>query len=83
VKFDWTWELLFVVKLFSEELRKQFVDSNVCEESIVLLQERPLVLERLEFSLKFVASNHLCDLRNFKVLYLVFKCSLGVFNEHT
>jgi len=83
MEFNRTWKLLFIIKLFAKALRKQFVNSNVCQKSVVLFQERPFVFECFEFFLEFVVSNHFCDLRDLEVLNLVFEGSLRVFYKYT
>jgi len=43
VNFDGTWEHLLGIKLSTEHLWQHFVDSDVCQEKVVILEELSFV----------------------------------------
>lgn len=83
MKLDWAWKLLFFIKLFTEMFRKHLVDAYVCEESIILLKKRALVLVLLILSPQLIQANYFGDLWNIQVLNLVLESSLWVFYKYT
>jgi hypothetical protein len=64
VDLDWNRVLLVSVELIAELLWKHFVDSQVSEESIVLLTKGSLVLELVVVALKLIEADHLSDARD-------------------
>ena len=83
VKLDRHWELLVGVEFLTKDLWKHFVDTEVSQEAIVLLEQRASVLVLFVIALKLVVANDLRNRGDIKAGNLVFECSLRVLYKHT
>ena len=55
------WKLFIFIEFSSKAFREHFVDSEVSEEAIILLENSAFVFELLEVPLELVKANHLSD----------------------
>jgi len=67
---DGAWELLLGIKLLAQQLGKHFVNSDICEEQVVVLEKLSFVFELSEVSLQPIEPNNFCDAWKIKVCNL-------------
>ena len=78
----WARVLLFVVEFSSQGFGQHFVDSQVGQKQVVVLQQLPLIFKLSVVSLELVNTYNLRNARDLQVFNLVLECSLGVLDKH-
>lgn len=82
VNLYWAWISLFLIEIFSKELWKHFVDTDVSQKQIVVSQQLAFVLELPKVSLKPIKANDLSNARDVHIFNLLSKVSLWILHDH-